>query len=445
MFARARSSAGAVIMAVLFVFGGCSSPTDPPVTDLCPGVPGVQTSLPCEVPVYKLTITIDEPKIGTTVARGQSLICKASVKEENAPAGSTLTTVWRIDGKIVDCQMVSTDKGPELVSGPASPATTGLSLGSHTVSVEYCNSANGECRLASSEVVVIAPPDQILFRLVEATYPNAGCVDIWGADAVPGATPRRLTTGCNKGTFAVTRDGKTLWYTELGTDKLWKSNIDGSNPVLVPTVWNGQSVTNITNLRVSPDGSKISFLIIASDGDTRVLVMNADGTGLRSLVDRVPFTYTIGGGSAWMPDSRHLMVVRDSSGTIDGTFRTVQNQYVMLDLETGEEKTVYVSKYGEDQYNSILRQISDTGDQSLHWEIQTTGRATIVRTDGSGEIRSLTERDKNAAYPIFCGERVCFSPGPQTVFGVDLNGQNQEEMIAVANGWIIDLAFVSGS
>lgn len=442
-----RSFGWAAIMVALSVIAGCGgeSPVIPDV-DACPNLPGFQAEGPCEAPKYVLIPTIEDPKIGTTVFQGGSLVCRSSVVEENAPAGSTLTAVWRIGGIVADCKSVSTDKGPELVAGASAPVTTILSIGSHTVSVEYCNSKNGECRLATSEIIVTPPPDQILALIVEATYPNWGCADIWTADAVPGATPRRLTTGCHKGTFAVSRDGKTLWYGEDdgASNRIWKANLDGSNPVAIPVVWNGQPVTNITNLRVSPDGSKISFMAIELDGNSSAFVMNSDGTGLRTTIDDVYGVYATGIGSAWMPDNRHLMVVRDSAGMVGNTFQTVQNEYLLLDLETGEEETVYISRYDEDQYNSILRGTSDGGGWSLHWEIQTTGRATIIRTDGSGEVRPLTERDQNASSPIFCGEAVCAASSPTTVFRVGFDGQSREDLFTV-NGWVADLGYVARS
>jgi len=435
---RTRYTLAAILVAFTV---GCSTPTDPPAYDACPNMSGDQSSVPAGYvkdstgncvpePKYSLVITIEEPKIGTTVARGQSLICKASVKEENAPAGSTLTTaIWRIDGNVVDCQTVSTDKGPELVSGPASPVTAGLSLGSHTVSVEYCNSKNGECRLASSQVVVTVPPDMIVMAVRQGVYPNEGDADIWAGDDKAGSTAVRQTnSGGSKWFAAAFPDGSgLLWVTGIN-QYLWRSEMDGNNPVRYNLEWEGQ-ILRPEKTVVSPNSKKIAFMAsIGQSSSYSAFVMNVDGSSIqRILPDKEGLVPDI----AWFPNSQSVVVgwaENDELGLSLGYL------YFQVSLEGGVKTLFSIDAYKK-YWLSRIRDVSPSGEWLMLWDVFGSDQAFLVRTDGSGEVKDVPLK---VWEPVFCpnGNEVCYLSNWTEVSSVDFNGQNVQKLFSVpVSGW----------
>jgi Tol biopolymer transport system component len=88
------------------------------------------------------------------------------------------------------------------------------------------------------------------------------------------------------------------------------ANADGSNPrdILSPATA-GLAFTGLGNLQWSPDGTRLAVTVTQSaDGsDTRVYVLNADGTGFRRVTTLERPDSSIGeNNSQWSPDGRSI-------------------------------------------------------------------------------------------------------------------------------------------
>jgi hypothetical protein len=186
---------------------------------------------------------------------------------------------------------------------------------------------------------------------------------------------------------------------------------------------------------------------IAQDGISYVFAMNADGTGMKSLVAHVPFVSTAGIGTAWMSDSRHIMAIRSFDGNRGGNeYGTVRDEYVIIDVVTGDERVVYTTNYGDDSFNAILYDMSADDKWFLIREVMTTRQAAVISTDNTGAVTTLTGRDKYAAFPVFCGGAfICASttatqvPQSFPVSRIGFDGK-AEELFRVS-GWIAWLSF----
>jgi Tol biopolymer transport system component len=92
---------------------------------------------------------------------------------------------------------------------------------------------------------------------------------------------------------------------KAGTDALWKLAEGGTATEL----WNGLAGRAAAGPAVAPDGKRLAF-VVQKLGQTRLYVMNADGTGAR----RVAEDLDVRGAPAWSPDGQWLAVAANRGG-----------------------------------------------------------------------------------------------------------------------------------
>jgi Tol biopolymer transport system component len=163
---------------------------------------------------------------------------------------------------------------------------------------------------------------------------------VWTAR--PDASGRTAITPAGGKAFravAFSPDGTTLaWYTSDGS--VWVAGVDGSgahragasgesfawSPDNSHLVVSGADLTVLpagagagagdsrslgvggSQVAWSPDGRRIAYV-----ADTKIAVVNADGTGRVDLTD-VPAGVALGRGLAWSPDGSHLLVNTGTAG-----------------------------------------------------------------------------------------------------------------------------------
>lgn len=100
-----------------------------------------------------------------------------------------------------------------------------------------------------------------------------------------------------------------------GNWELFQINADGSQPVNLTQT----PTTHEMFPQVSPDGSKIAFIVDEEESDGRVRsvwFMNRDGTGRTRVAThaRWPFWNRIGAGLCFIPDEKESFNIRDPAG-----------------------------------------------------------------------------------------------------------------------------------
>ena len=89
------------------------------------------------------------------------------------------------------------------------------------------------------------------------------------------------------------------------TERIWKL-VDGT----ATDLWTAPVARIIGGPAIAPEGDRIAFSI--ADGDkTRLVVMNADGTGVRTVNDSLPLR----GAPAWSPDGRSIVTAANQGGS----------------------------------------------------------------------------------------------------------------------------------
>ncbi|KEO89488.1 acyl-peptide hydrolase [Erythrobacter longus] len=135
--------------------------------------------------------------------------------------------------------------------------------------------------------------DRLVYRRDGGSYVKPGTTQLFVVSATGGA-PRQLTFGeySNGGAVEWSPDGSTLYFSANRKEN-WELEIFGSE-IYRLDIASGE-ITPLTtrdgpdgNPQVSPDGSKIAYLGFDDQGNafdqTKLYVMNADGSGSRQLV-----------------------------------------------------------------------------------------------------------------------------------------------------------------
>jgi Tol biopolymer transport system component len=139
---------------------------------------------------------------------------------------------------------------------------------------------------------------------------NAGDGDLVRIDAIGTEPPRGIARGVHisPGSFRPP-DGAQILYAVDKSDAttLWVMDADGSNArLLLERPAPGAIGAIDANIRWSPDGRMIALGIVGpmADGNMRIHVMNADGTGLHQVGDATGIW--VENDVVWSPDSTHV-------------------------------------------------------------------------------------------------------------------------------------------
>jgi len=118
-------------------------------------------------------------------------------------------------------------------------------------------------------------------------------------------------------------DGQRLVY---GAGGFWIETIDHSSKIQIYS----DKINRLGELKVSPDGSKIAFILQASGrGPLQLYLMNADGSGLRQLT-----TEGVGEDFSWCPNSKEIVYL--SARFADFSYQN--GTLWIIDIETGEKR-----------------------------------------------------------------------------------------------------------
>src|SRR6266516_2142075 len=184
----------------------------------------------------------------------------------------------------------------------------------------YVMNADGsnQTRLIDGEAldrhpIILSPawsPDGTKIAFTASSNSSYGYIYVMNAD---GSNPTRLSENQFDNRPAWTPDGTRIAFdsTRNGSWEIWIMNADGSNQIqLTSSPFNG------FNPAWSPDGTKIAFA-----SDTRIYVMNADGS------DRKPFDGYDDYGPVWSPDGTKIAFTR----LLDDSFRSADIYVINAD------------------------------------------------------------------------------------------------------------------
>jgi len=219
---------------------------------------------------------------------------------------------WSPDGRRIAYSMFVPDDGPKLGKAPDKP----------------------EGAKWADPLQVI---DMVTYRADGAGYLKPGYEQIFWVPADGGA-PTQLTFGATHaggGQISWTPDSRAIlfsanlskdWEREALNSEVYRVSIDGGAPVALTSRYGPDN-----SPAVSPDGHRIAYVGFddqkRSYEDTRLYVMNLDGTGSRVLTPNLDRSVA---NPAWSPDGRAIYVQVESNGTnkvervgLDGSIREI--------------------------------------------------------------------------------------------------------------------------
>jgi dipeptidyl aminopeptidase/acylaminoacyl peptidase len=218
---------------------------------------------------------------------------------------------WSPDGRRIAYSMFVPDDGLKLGSAPAKP----------------------EGAKWADPLTII---DKVTYRTDEGGYVKAGFTQIFWVPADGGASTQLTFGPTNAGAqVSWTPDSRSVlfsanlaqdWEREVTEAEIYRVSIDGGAPIAL-TSRKGPDLSPA----VSPDGRQIAYVGFDEDGrandDTKLYVMNLDGSGRRELTGN--FDRAVN-NPVWAADGRSIFVQYDEHGSnrvarigLDGSRRDV--------------------------------------------------------------------------------------------------------------------------
>jgi len=194
---------------------------------------------------------------------------------------------------------------------------------------------------------------------------------IWIADA-DGTDARQLIEIANWPALAP--DGKQIAYHRIKDEGIYVANIDGGNP---RRIVGGETCC----VQWAPDSKRVTFLQgKLKAGDTKIMLANADGTGIAEI--------TTGFNPTWSPDGARLAYAGcQPNSTQCGLF--------VLDLKTKAATMLTRDNGGNPQW-------SPRGDRIVYHADDGKGHINVfvANSDGSG-VKQLTAGKSNDGQPTW--------------------------------------------
>ena len=236
----------------------------------------------------------------------------------------------------------------------------------------------------------------------------------WGGGATPGAP-------------AVVRDGAPAWSPD-GKQLAFYSEVGGKPADLFVMDATGLNVRQLTDTPESegypawsPDGRQIAFESHTADGNFDVYVMNADGSNVRRLTREARRDV----GPAWSPDGTKIAFMSDRDGKEFNLYWMNADGSGVELLTSGE--TDWFPQFSPDGRRIAFHRWSD-----VH----------VIDLDDRKPVRLTVDPD-NGMYPSWSpdGTRLTFMSrrgGPTSIFTMNADGTNQQELVRLATGSAID-------
>lgn len=432
----------------------CEARNPTALQDVCPNIPGTQTSGPCqEPPSPEIRVSLQFPIAEYRAVEGRVIDCPLlAVETAHLPGGAILDTAFTVDGDApFSCDWVNGVKQLH-VGVPAQPAGATLAVGLHVLSVAV--SLRGRPLVMGRDTAafeILPTPDQLIVTVLNSTPGFDGPSDFWSLDDLPSAVATRLTnTPGEKLDPALSPDGKALIYWVFdpneGCGPLVRANADGTDAVPYELQWEGRKVCASEPV-FSPDGSMIAFHggTLGEFFRRGYFVMKTTGEDLHRFRAS---TYTTS-GLAWLPDGQHVVVGYGVLGWIDDNQGTgiVRWEYVSQNVTTGATRDLLITERGDEAFGAFVRDVSPNGEWLLLFDYFDSKRFILTRTDGSGESHSFfawSEGEPQVAgrSPVFCsgGNEICYQTG-YSIWSVDLFGGARRFRFKMdpSFGWVHDL------